>query len=94
VAVAGTFECVEGYVYSVDVEVRQTTSGNVYNLVQVFTTGTCEKTEQIAFTTDQSTEIVEPFHKGPAATRPVLTLCPPDGFCETRPAAIEAISIR
>jgi hypothetical protein len=94
VAAAGTFECVEGYFYGVDVEVRQTTSGNVYNLVQVFTIGTCEKTEQIAFTTDQSTEIVAPFHKGPATIRPILTLCPPDGFCEFRPAAIEAISIR
>ena len=95
VTAAGTFECVEGYFYSVDVEVRQTTSGNVYNLVQVFTTGTCATTEQIAFTTNQSTEIVEPFHKGPVTIRPILTLCAPDGsLCEFRPAAIETISIR
>ena len=93
VTVTGTIECIEGYDYIADVQVRQRTSGNVYNTVRVFGQGTCETTGPQAFTATGFSD--RPFHRGPATIETSGLLISPD-FSEIiqRPGTIEAVRIR
>ena len=97
VTVEGTIECIEGYFYSADVDVRQRTSGNVYNVGDIFTNGTCAETGQQYF---QATgfgrvgdNIGKPFHRGPAVIQPRSTLCDPNFNCTYWQGTLQAVHI-
>jgi len=77
VIVTGTIECIEGYNYNINLQVRQRTSGNVYNVADLFTSGRCETTGPQAFTVTAFAE--RPFHGGPATISTQSSLVSPDG---------------
>jgi hypothetical protein len=77
VTVTGTIECIEGYIYDSTVMVRQRTSGNAYNTVNVFASGTCEEpTGPQEFTATGYSD--RPFHRGAATIQAFGTLYNPE----------------
>lgn len=77
VTATGTIQCTEeGYRYFGTVEVRQRTSGNVYNTVGLNFSGTCEAGGPTAFTASGFSD--RPFHRGPATVRASSTIYSPD----------------
>ena len=99
VTVTGTIECVEGYYYNATVLVRQRTSGNVINAVQVDAFGQCETTGPTAFTASgfgrTGDGLERPFHRGPATIQPFGSLFAPDFSTSINwQGAIEAVHIR
>ncbi len=93
VIVTGTIECVEGYHYFGQVDVRQRTSGNVYNTVTLHFSGTCEATGPTAFTASGFSD--RPFHRGPATVQAFSTVYPPDfSYNVNWSGAIKAVHLR
>jgi hypothetical protein len=76
VTVTGTIQCpAEGYHYFGGVDVRQRTSGNVYNTLGLGFSGTCEATGPTAFTVSGFSD--RPFHRGPATVQASSTVYDP-----------------
>jgi len=93
VTVTGTIECVEGYYYYGNVDVRQKTGGNVYNTLGLNFNGYCETSGPTAFTASGFSD--RPFHRGPATVRASSTLYPPDfSFSLNWTGDIQAVNIR
>jgi hypothetical protein len=93
VTVTATIECLEGYHYSTNVDVRQRTSGNVYNTVSLGLFDTCETTGPVSFTDTRFSD--KPFHRGPATIQASTTLYSPDfSTSEEWRGGVEAIRIR
>ena len=65
VTVTGTIQCFQDFEYTGQVDLRQRTSGNVYNTVFRQFHGTCNGSGPTAFTVSAFPD--RPFHKGPAA---------------------------
>jgi hypothetical protein len=92
VIVTGTIECIEGYHYNLNLEVRQRTSGNVYMVADPFISGMCETTGPQAFTVTAFGE--RPFHGGPASITTLSSLVSPDGSdFIIGPRGVEAIHL-
>ena len=77
VTVTGTIQCpAEGYHYFGQVDVRQRTSGNVYNTVSLGFSGTCGDTGPTDFTASGFSN--KPFHRGPATVQASSSIFTPD----------------
>jgi hypothetical protein len=76
VTVTATIECIEGYIYDSTVMVKQRTSRNDFNTVNVFASGTCETsagtTGEQEFTASGFSD--RPFHRGAATIQALGTL--------------------
>jgi hypothetical protein len=100
VTVKGTLVCVPGSYYDVTVDVRQRTSGNVYNIASVYTNSTvsdqlCPDTGLLEFEASgfgRVGEISKPFHRGPAIIEPRSYVCDPSG-CKDWQGTLEAVHI-
>jgi predicted RNA-binding protein with TRAM domain len=100
VTVKGTLVCVPGSYYDVTVDVRQRTSGNVYNIASVYTNSTvsdqlCPDTGLLEFQASgfgRVGEISKPFHRGPAIIEPRSYVCDPSG-CKDWQGTLEAVHI-
>jgi hypothetical protein len=93
VTVTGTIQCFQDWQYYGNVEVRQRTSGNVYNTVGFGFSGTCEGNELTAFTASGFSD--KPFHRGPATVRASSFLYEPvSGASLDWSGDIEAVHIR
>jgi hypothetical protein len=77
VTATGTIQCpAQGYHYFGQVDVRQRTSGNVYNVVSLGFSGTCEDTGPTAFRVSGFSD--KPFHRGPATVQAASSVYEPD----------------
>jgi hypothetical protein len=99
VTVTGTIECVAGYYPSLNIEVRQKTSGNVNNIAGFGPSlNVCETDGPTAFTASgfgRVGETEKPFHRGPATIRTWAYLYSPDfGTYIPWYGALEAVHIR